>query len=322
MVGRTGWAIVGAIIGTLGLSGLTVQAQARSSSSIGVSLVYPQPAAGFDPLTATDAQLAYYGLPPRPPASNHSALASWTTAMEHAKYEVASPDIMGPTSFSSFTGDNWSGYYNPADQNGGEPYNEVSANWTVPSVPSSGSGNQLDAWVGMGGVANTGGYQPQYDGYIEQAGTISTASDPATYRFVWEYYTGSSSPLHYQGPAVTAGDSVYVDITTNTSTLETTFFMENLTTNQYFSTPPESTPGWSGNTADFEFEMPAGDTALPKFPTTPFTGCFEWQGNTLNTVVSATTSIKTTISPPGGAYAYPTALGTANDGFNEVFGSS
>ncbi len=50
MVGRTGWAIVGAIIGTLGLSGLTVQAQARSSSSIGVSLVYPQPAAGLDPL--------------------------------------------------------------------------------------------------------------------------------------------------------------------------------------------------------------------------------------------------------------------------------
>lgn len=322
MVRQTGWAIAGVIAGTLGLAAMPAQAQARPSASNGSLLAYPQRPVGFNPLTATATQLAYYGLPPRPPGSNKSALVSWTTAMEHAKTEVASPDVTGPTTFSSFTGDNWSGYYNPANQNGGEPYHEVSANWTVPSVPSSGSGNQLDAWVGMGGVANTGGYQPEYDGYIEQAGTISTASDPASYRFVWEYYTGSSSPLHYQGPAVAAGDSVYVNIATNTSTLETTFFMENLTTNQYFSTPAVSTPGWSGNTADFEFEMPAGDTALPKFPTTPFTDCFEWQGNTLNTVVSAGTSVKTTISPPGGAYAYPTALGSANDGFNEVFGNS
>lgn len=84
----------GVIAGTLGLTGMT--AQARTFTSTGSLLNYPQPPVGFNPLTATAAQLASYGLPPRPRASNKSALVSWTTVMEHAKTEVASPDATGP----------------------------------------------------------------------------------------------------------------------------------------------------------------------------------------------------------------------------------
>jgi hypothetical protein len=48
--------------------------------------VFSQPPAGFDPATATDAQLAKYGFPPRPPGASLSSPAyqAWLQAVESA----------------------------------------------------------------------------------------------------------------------------------------------------------------------------------------------------------------------------------------------
>jgi hypothetical protein len=47
------------------------------------------PPAGFDPLTASDEELAYHGFPPRPnQVSEPKAYASWAEAMMHSKTRV------------------------------------------------------------------------------------------------------------------------------------------------------------------------------------------------------------------------------------------
>ena len=54
--------------------------------------VFSQPPAGFDPATATDAQLARYGFPPRPPgASNSAAYQAWLRAVEGTTFVAPHP---------------------------------------------------------------------------------------------------------------------------------------------------------------------------------------------------------------------------------------
>jgi hypothetical protein len=52
------------------------------------------PAPGFNPLTATNAELRANGFPPRPPGKNAIALKAWTSVMEHSKKAVVSVPIM------------------------------------------------------------------------------------------------------------------------------------------------------------------------------------------------------------------------------------
>jgi hypothetical protein len=52
------------------------------------------PTPGFNPLTATNAQLRANGFPPRPPGNDRIALRAWTTAMEHSKKAVVSVPVM------------------------------------------------------------------------------------------------------------------------------------------------------------------------------------------------------------------------------------
>ena len=52
------------------------------------------PAPGFNPLTATKAELIANGFPPRPPSDNPVALKAWEVAMEHAKTTEVSHPVM------------------------------------------------------------------------------------------------------------------------------------------------------------------------------------------------------------------------------------
>jgi hypothetical protein len=52
------------------------------------------PPAGFDPVTATDAQLTASGFPPRPPGDDAAALAAWRTAVGHELRAVVSDPVM------------------------------------------------------------------------------------------------------------------------------------------------------------------------------------------------------------------------------------
>lgn len=86
-------------LATVGILALSATGAAAWSSSLPCStgqevplhIKYP----GFNPLTATDAQLTAHQLPERP--TDPVALASWTRAMKHIRYLVTAPlCIQGP----------------------------------------------------------------------------------------------------------------------------------------------------------------------------------------------------------------------------------
>lgn len=53
------------------------------------------PPATWDPAHASPTQIASYGLPPRPPASDPTAVANWLTIVSHAKHRVCGPGQIG-----------------------------------------------------------------------------------------------------------------------------------------------------------------------------------------------------------------------------------
>ncbi|ACV58557.1 hypothetical protein [Alicyclobacillus acidocaldarius] len=125
----------------------TISTQALTASSVqtlpdggqeyiyyinGVKNVFPVPPKGFNPLTATDAQLREYGFPPRP--SDPQNLQQWEQEMSHWKRTLPPKVVMTNISHrlipytgtaeniseSVFQTSNWSGYYNFSSYNAGE----------------------------------------------------------------------------------------------------------------------------------------------------------------------------------------------------------
>jgi hypothetical protein len=62
------------------------------------------PAPGFNPLTASNAELKANGFPPRPPVGDPVALKGWKTAMEHSKKAVISAPVVEVGSGCSYEG--------------------------------------------------------------------------------------------------------------------------------------------------------------------------------------------------------------------------
>jgi hypothetical protein len=84
--------------------GSTATAKVATSTDCGfVTQTYAKPPAGFDPTTATSAQLKEYGFPPRPPGDPsdpqvQGALKAWLTAMKSWRSaETAKASCGGPT---------------------------------------------------------------------------------------------------------------------------------------------------------------------------------------------------------------------------------
>lgn len=112
-----------AVVATLGVGMFAPAALAASQHNTGVRTANTSdcmsPPAGFDPLTASDAQLQVYGLPLRPDASS-SLYTQWVVAVTHAtkrgcedhifpSIEVV-PHKHGRTEALSTNGGNWSGW--------------------------------------------------------------------------------------------------------------------------------------------------------------------------------------------------------------------
>ncbi|HKU57620.1 MAG TPA: hypothetical protein VJP41_11430 [Gaiellaceae bacterium] len=83
-----GAVVAGSLIGLRGRARAGTSARTGTSPNCGIEgSSYPQPPAGFDPVTATAAQLREYGFPPRPAGRPSSAAAgAWRYAMSHALY--------------------------------------------------------------------------------------------------------------------------------------------------------------------------------------------------------------------------------------------
>jgi hypothetical protein len=228
--------------------------------------VFPTPPSGFNPVTASIQETAHYGFPQRP--VNTKQLQAWTQVMEHAKQWV-SPNPIPVTRLWGLVGTtgytNWAGYYTRSADNNGVTYTSVQGMWNVESVPGNGNYQNSD-WqnapvvgfsTGIGGVSSSD---------LIQAGTADIATATPEYRFWTEDYP--LDPI-FEGPVIKPNQwaYVYIEYEGNGTTY---YFLDNSTTGQW-SSFINSTPDYSGTSADYVAEMPAGDPYLPDFGNAPYT---------------------------------------------------
>jgi hypothetical protein len=136
---------------------------------------FTQPPANFDPKTASAQELASWGYPPRPAASEGAdAEARWLEEVNPALQRSVPELVKRPNSFNrpisgfkviskglnstASTSTNWSGYA-LVTKSGGSPLYKVSGHWTVPTVKQapgtcSGAWDYSSQWVGIDGFSN------------------------------------------------------------------------------------------------------------------------------------------------------------------------
>jgi hypothetical protein len=257
---------------------MSVRAQADPPPPRSNVYRFAEPPPGFRPLAAADAELAAYGLPPRPSPLALRSNAAWSHAMAAARFYIA-PQIRtvarrhhpalnllrtdGPS-----TSTNWAGQSltNTASGYGSASYTEVMAQWVISGVQQAVgtcSGTDVSAtWVGIDGA--TGGSD------VLQAGTEADASCANTYtsqdEYAWiEWYPAYSTEL-YNFPVVVGG-SVFVVLQATSATSANITFV-NLQTGAYTTialTAPSGTH-LEGNTAEWIVERP--DPGTSKTPGT------------------------------------------------------
>lgn len=174
-------------------------------------LRFAVPPAGFSPLKASAAQLAAYGLPPRP--TNAADLARWTALMGHVTTLVV-PDVSisaaQPNSLPKLptvqpgakagvsTGSTniWSGYV--SKQASSTYYNEAFGEWIQPSISATTcTGATHLSWVGLGGYGTS---------KLIQDGT--NQSNQAWYEYLGAGGTGVSITLLPASLGIHSGDTI------------------------------------------------------------------------------------------------------------------
>jgi hypothetical protein len=120
----------------------------------GLRVSFYVPPKGFNPSTATSAQLNEYGFPPRPAAL--TAAAKWDSQMHTWKGAVTPPPFLAEThaSADSVTSTNWSGY---AVTGSAGTYTHAEAWYIEPTYYGSVcSTNAEVTWAGLGGYYGSG----------------------------------------------------------------------------------------------------------------------------------------------------------------------
>jgi hypothetical protein len=302
------------------------------------------PPAGFDPITASDEELAYHGFPPRPKQSvQPKAYATWVKAMKASKLrlvpkleqtaifhgplkpgKVANPTAVesdpllstqaSNTSYSS----NWSGY---VDLSGATSYGSSSYYWvtndfvvpvaevafgTCPGGWDYGSAwSGIDGWRGIDGSGSSD---------VLQAGIEFDAycgSGTAGYYSAWyEWYPYAE--VRISSLPITAGDDIYVEVW-NTSSTQGYAYLVNYNTTQYvvigFTAPPGTT--LVGNSAEWVVERPnvnGSPANLTNYIIDPFwdAAAYTWGGNYY--VIDGATDVDMTDNY-GNVISYPEYLG-------------
>jgi hypothetical protein len=215
---------------------------------------FPSPPPTLNLLSASQAELHHYGLPPRPNSSRQTELFTLWCSFFVPRPNFVDPDLVqikdnftvmlrqAPTPASAAvspvtryeTSPNWCGAYVEANNN--KVFVQVSGRWTVPrpSPPL----NVVDsheyacsAWVGLDG-------QRRYlDSSLPQIGTwhsfLSARSPPVqTYAWVqwWAREVSDNFPYQIQGVPVSVGDPVIAMVRV-WETSRALFYLKNLRTN-------------------------------------------------------------------------------------------
>jgi hypothetical protein len=243
---------------------------------------FPTPPTGFAPITASDAELAKYGLPPRPNPFVHSALpyATWSRAMAAAHTPVE-PQVVhtGRRHIRAIVinagrarragteqSTNWAGQalINPVGSFGAGSYAEVVGQWVVPAVQQAigtcGGTDVSAIWVGIDG---TGGSSD-----VAQAGTEADAScsggvNRPSYYAWFEWYPGDEYEV--SNFPIAPGESVLVVVQATSATTANATFVD-VQSNQYtvlgFAAPSGTT--LVGDSAEWIVERPTIGKSLGK----------------------------------------------------------
>lgn len=198
----------------------------------GVPYTYFVPPAGFDPLTATDAQLREYAIPPRP--TNPALLSEWQLAVMKAQL-VTLPPFLAEVNVSAgnLQYSNWSGYVGLAST---PSFTSTGGEWVEPSYGGTGcSGTAAVLWSGIGGAAGT-------PNQIGQAGTAYGNTGINNHQ-AWSEVVPDQNSIVAQPLTMPSGDSITADVAWTGSTYQF---------NLYNDTTGQSVPGFNaGRAADY-----------------------------------------------------------------------
>jgi len=242
----------------------------------------PQPPATFDPLSASDEDLATYGFPQRPSAAND--LAQWQDEMSLWRPTKDIGECQTARRATHYQNPIWSGY--DADSSSSTYYRAVQGDYAQPSKHSTScTPNEEVSWVGLGGY---------HTARLIQTGTgINTSGG----YYAWYEYLNASGGIPITVlPSVTvhAGDSIHLYVVHQTSgSGQTTFYVADNTTGTSQSKIINlGSSYYDGYSAEFIDERPSyiyGPTNLTNF----------YRVNWTNTKVYPYTGTWYTLNRPG-----------------------
>lgn len=256
----------------------------------GEDMVVPTPPAGFDPLAATDAELAEYDFPARP-ASTSADYADWLTAMQAFQGDPASSSAVtvdtspDPTIQNSATVyANWAGYAGGVRGQQNRRFVGVKSVYVVPSISGTAcnaSTRDLSEWVGLGGTTGTSDLSQEGIECGEGLG----GGGGAFYGFT--EFANTASPVvfcGYSSWSFPAGHTVYVNMSYETSSNIANFYLEDETTGVAHGCSRGAPSGWhfDGNTAEWIIESPSAAYGYtePNFGTARMTDDLAEDGST------------------------------------------
>jgi hypothetical protein len=234
--------------------------------------VYDPPPAGFNPLTASDAELEQWGFPPRPSKTDKAGYARWkrTATLMRVTPQLTPTNIyngparnvrLGPSvkNAISTTSENWSGVV-ITDANGTFAANNsfVFADWNIPAVGQpigicNSTWYYSSQWVGFDGFGTND---------VLQAGDEADANCTSTsYSFWYEWYPNAETRISF--PAA-PGDPISVNVWYTTASPHGHATLTNwLTGNAAFIgfNPPSGTT-YFGSSAEWIVERPTVNGSL------------------------------------------------------------
>jgi Peptidase A4 family len=269
---------------------------------------YEKPPQDLNPLILQPAELAKYGIPPRPNAEEFPALADFWDEMFSPPLIFTEPTFDLPatpirisarlfltTSGHDESSFNWSGaYITPRD---GQQFTEVHGRWVVPGVmaPAGAVGNpefRSSVWIGLDGARRYS------DSTLPQIGTAQCVNPPiGPPFFLWWQWWMRDNPTTFCPAvvpiAVLPGHRILVKLEVLSET-QVRFLIKNGTTGQNYppfkmDAPSHPVTGRqaevSGATAEWIVERPANMATvlynLPDYHQVTFTSCYAVQATLL-----------------------------------------
>jgi Peptidase A4 family len=271
------------------------------------------PPAGFDPIAASDEDLAYHGFPPRPnQVEQPKAYATWAKAMNHSKTRMvpsleqtgifhgpakvqkqANPTAVEgnagrmPAPSNTLYSSNWSGYvdFSGASSYGTASYYYLVNDMIVPVAEQAfgactGGWDWGSEWNGIDGWGSSDVLQAgvEFDAYC--SGSIRSSYYSAWYE--WYPY----GEVRISSLPVAPGDEVFVEVW-HTSSTQGYAYLVNYTTNQSVQVGFTAYPGYPlvGNSAEWVVERPTVNgsvatltnyTAIPFFDAYAYTEAYSF----------------------------------------------